>query len=131
MRFPLHVLSIGVRERLDMAQCAYLLGQDCELVAAGDFREFHTLAMQEGCEIAVLGDALSSKELTEAAQLIRRRWPLAAILVICGEPSSIEDALYDDRVPPGSSRATIIAEVSRVAANRRVLAGGGAKTWEC
>jgi hypothetical protein len=71
--------------------------------------------MCEDCEVAVLHPTLSHGELSEVAHFVRRRWPAAKIVIIRAEEWWIEDALYDDRVVPGSIPELLLATVVRFA----------------
>lgn len=131
MKPILHVLSFGLSVPLDMAYGALLLGCQCELTIVRDYRELYAIPTNEHYEIAVLGEHLSKERLTDAAQLIRRSWPCAAILVVSAQPSVIEDALYDNRVSPSLDRAMLITEVCRLARGQLSRRGCGLNVWEC
>jgi hypothetical protein len=85
------------------------------LSVAAKYQDLFQTEMNQGCEVAVLHQTLSQKELIEAAHFIRRRWPTARILIVRPEEWWIEDALYDDRVVPDSNPELLLSAVERLA----------------
>jgi hypothetical protein len=81
-------------------------------------------------QIAVLNDTLSREDLAAVAQLIRRRWPPARILVVCTKVPPIDDALYDGRVLPGLPPEILFTAIARLADDQRQLSRG-LRLWEC
>ena len=131
MKPSVHILSVGLRESLDMAYGALLLGCPCKITRVLDRGDLDTINASEDYDVAVLGEALSKEKLIETARLIRRRWRRANIVVVSANQLDIEDALYDDRILPGYSTNVLVAEVLRlVDAHRRQGAGNGS-VWEC
>ncbi len=98
-----------------MAYHRFLEQHGYVLAVAQGYRDLYQADMHEGCEIAVLHQTLSQKELMEAAHFVRRRWPLARILLVRVEEWWIDDALYDDRVVPGVNPELLLAAVERLA----------------
>lgn len=115
MKPNFHVLFIGLSEPSSMAYHRFLEQHGYVLAVAQGYRDLYQADMHEGCEIAVLHQTLSQKELMEAAHFVRRRWPLARILLVRVEEWWIDDALYDDRVVPGVNPELLLAAVERLA----------------
>lgn len=101
MKNTLRVLCIGSEESMRTMYCALFGRHEYELATAKSYRELCAVSAQETFHIAVLNPTLSREETEAAAQLIRRQWPLAKILIVSKGTPRIEDALYDDRVDPG------------------------------
>ena len=110
-----YVLFIGSSGPSNIAYHRFLKQRGYVLAAAQGYRNLYQANMHDGCEIAVLHQTLSEKELMEASHFVRKRWPLARILIIRAEEWRIEDALYDDRVVPGADPETLLAAVERLA----------------
>jgi hypothetical protein len=127
MTATLHVLAIGLHRPLRIAACAYILGRQCELTEAIHLHDLDWLQMRGECDIAVLGDRLSKTELTEAAQLVRRRWSHAVILLVCAEAEVIEDVLYEFHLPFGSTEGMLVAGICSLAGYRQ---RGQDRPWE-
>jgi hypothetical protein len=110
-----HVLFVGAPGSSNMAHHWFLKQRGFVLAVVQGYRDLYQIDMHDGCEIAVLHQTLSEKELIEASHFVRRRWPLARILIVRPEQWWIEDALYDDRVVPGADPETLLAAVERLA----------------
>jgi hypothetical protein len=70
----LHVLSIGSAALSTMTYERCLKERGHALAVATEYKDLFQTEMNEGCEVAVLHQTLSEKELIEAAHFIRRRW---------------------------------------------------------
>jgi hypothetical protein len=101
MKNTVRVLCIGLEESMRAMYCALFGRREYELITATTYRELCGISAHETFQIAVLNHTLSREENVAAAQLIRRQWPLAKILVVSAQTPRIDDALYDDRVGPG------------------------------
>jgi hypothetical protein len=112
-----HVLFIGVSGPLDPApdssleEHGYVLGV---VPVCWDLYKSETL---EHCDVAVFLSTLSEPEFVEAAHFIRRRWPLARILIVRSEEWWIDDALYDERVIPAANPFSLLLAIERLAMN--------------
>jgi hypothetical protein len=115
MKTVFRVLSIGstALSRMTYERCLKERGH--ALAVANGYKDLFRTEMNEGCEVAVLHQTLSQKELIEAAHFIRRRWPAARILIVRPEEWWIEDALYDDRVVPDANPELLLSAVERLA----------------
>jgi hypothetical protein len=63
----------------------------------------------------VLLASLSEKEFVETAVFVRKRWPLARILIVRLEEWWIDDALYDERVVPDINPLSLLLAIERLA----------------
>jgi hypothetical protein len=110
-----HVLSIG-SEALSKRTYESCLNQRGHALAFVDgYKDLFQTEMNEGCEVAVLHQTLSEKELIEVAHFIRRRWPAARIVMVRAEEWWIDDALYDDRVLPDANPDVLVSAVEQLA----------------
>lgn len=114
MKATLRVLSIGSEDSMRTIYCALFGRREYELITATTYRELCAVPAHESFQIAVLNDTLSQEEIVDAAQLIRRRWSSARILVISTEVPSINDALYDDRIVAGVAPELLFATMDRI-----------------
>jgi hypothetical protein len=110
----IHVLSVGPVDRGSMVHDKLLDGASFHLSIATDYRELWGMPTQESIHVAILHNTLSSFELEAAGRLIRRRWPQARILLISRGESSLEDALYDDRVEPTVALELLLTTIERL-----------------
>jgi hypothetical protein len=110
----LHVLSIGSAALSTMTYERCLKERGHALAVATEYKDLFQTEMNEGCEVAVLHQTLSEKELIEAAHFIRRRWPAARIVMIRAEEWWIDDALYDDRVVPDANPELLLHAVEHL-----------------
>jgi hypothetical protein len=113
----LHVLSIGSAAISKLAYESFLQKQGHALKVVSEYRDLFHSEMSGGCEVAVLHQSLSHDELVEVAHFIRRRWPVAKILIVRPEEWWIDDALYDDRVVPGANPELLLSAVERLVGN--------------
>ena len=109
----IHVLSVGPVDRGSMVHDALLDGASFRLTIATDYKRLWGMPTQESIQVAILHNTLSSFELEAACRLIRRRWPEARILLISRGESSLEDALYDDRVAPTVPPEHLLTTIER------------------
>jgi len=114
MSTALHVLSIGSAAQSAMTYERCLKERGHALAVANGYKGLFQTEMNEGCEVAVLHQTLSQKELLEAAHFIRRRWPAARIPIVRPEEWWIDDALYDDRVVPDANPELLLSAVERL-----------------
>jgi hypothetical protein len=130
MKPSVRILSVGLQQSLDMAYGALLVGRPCEITRVLHRGDLDTMHASEDYDVAVIGEALSKKKLTETARLIRRRWRQANIVIVSAKPLDIEDALYDDRILPGYSAKVLVAEVLRLMDAYRQQRAGTVSVWE-
>jgi hypothetical protein len=103
VKILLHVLSIGSAAHSNLTYERCLKERGHALAVVNEYKDLFQTEMNEGCEVAVLHQTLSEKDLIEAAHFIRRRWPATRIVMIRAEEWWIGDALYDDRVVPDAN----------------------------
>lgn len=114
MKTAFHVLSIGSAALSTMTYERCLKERGHALAVANGYNDLFQTAMDECCEVAVLHQTLSQKELIQAAHFIRRRWPAARIVIVRPEEWWIDDALYDDRVVPDANPELLLFAVERL-----------------
>jgi hypothetical protein len=131
MKPSIRVLSVGLKQCLDMAYGSLLLGRPCEITRVMQRGELDAMQADEDYDVVVLGEALSQATLIEVASLTRRRWPQAQILAVSGKPLEIDDALYDDRILPGYGAKVLAAEVLRLMDEHGRQRKGITSRWEC
>lgn len=78
-----------------------------------DYQELSVIPRDTDFQTAILHETLSLTELDDACRFIRRQWPNVRILVIRGGEGFLDDALYDERLPPASSSEAMIAAIAR------------------
>jgi hypothetical protein len=59
-------------------------------------------------DVAVVHRTFANEDLRHAAEYIRRRWPLARILLLGWKADSLEAPLYDDRESGGISPRELV-----------------------
>jgi hypothetical protein len=131
MKPSIRVLSVGLKQCLDMAYGSLLLGRPCEITRVMQRGKLDAMQADEDYDVVVLGEALSQATLIEVASLTRRRWPQAQILAVSGKPLEIDDALYDDRILPGYGAKVLAAEVLRLMDEHGRQRKGITSRWEC
>lgn len=107
------VLSVGTEETVHRSHTMFLEQHYCAVSVVQGYCGFFQLPASQVCDVAVLQATLSREELHEIARIIRSRWPKAKILIIRDEDWGIEDALYDDRVKPGTDPEVLLEMVQR------------------
>jgi hypothetical protein len=112
-----HVLLIGTSGPFDCLRGCYLEEHGCVLNVVPTCLEIYQSVVFEHCEVAVFLDSLSEREFVETAHFIRRRWPLARILIVRLEEWWIDDTLYDERVVPGINPLSLLLAIERLAMN--------------
>lgn len=96
----IHVLSVGRLETGRLMCDALLDSPDFRISLVHDYRDLWISSRQHVVNAVVMHNTLCSFELTEAARLVRNRWPNAKILIIRSGEVSIDRALYDQRLHP-------------------------------
>ena len=71
----------------------------------------------EGCEvaIAILSESLGYAFLCETAQIVRKNWPRARILIFGSSHAAIEDSLYDFRIDHRARPEDLLASLLMLA----------------
>jgi hypothetical protein len=77
------------------------------------------LHREHGYALVILVLHSNSREITEAAHFVRRRWTAARILLLESESAVIDDWLYDERVDPHLHPATVREAAIRLVAGER------------
>ena len=117
----IHVLSVDPVDFGCMVHDALLDEPDSRFSIAPDYRELWAIPKQESIHMVILHNTLSSFELEDASQFIRRCWPHARILVLRGSEGFLEDALYDDCVAPNVAPEILFLTIERLI--------GGLQEW--
>jgi len=112
---PIEVLSVGQPEPGSLVREALRGATRFRLSTARDYRELWLASKYQAIHLAILHKSLGPFELEEAGQLIRRRCPHVAILVIRKGEGFLEDALYDDRVVPPVTPEGLLATIQKLA----------------
>lgn len=73
-----------------------------------------SLKEAEQISVAILEVMGSVCELRQKAELIRRRWPQAEILLIGDSVDDLDDPLYDERVPWGTEPPDVLVVIKRL-----------------
>ena len=120
MKDMIHVVSVGAEELIHRAYIAFLERHGCVLVVVRDHRGLPQALLNRNCDVAVLQATLSLDDLQETSRQIRQRWPKVRILIVRGEASCIDDALYDDRVEPAINPEHLLTTVERICSGRDV-----------
>jgi hypothetical protein len=115
MKAGAHVLFIGVSGPVNLPYAQPLEERGYVLAAAPGYRDLCQIEMCSRFEIAVILPTLTLAEFLEVAHFIRRQWPLARILILRPEEWWIDDALYDERVTPGTDPDPLLSALERLA----------------
>jgi hypothetical protein len=119
MMTTLHLLSIGSPESNDLVRDVLLSRTRCQLLAAASVWDLSAILPSVKIDVAILHSTLSPGELRSCAAYIRHHWPHAKILLIHGTVEILDDPMYDERIPPGSSSEALLAMIERLAAYAR------------
>jgi hypothetical protein len=114
MKAILHVLSIGAEDSCNTVRDALLQRRSCRLSVVTSLWDLYAIQQQNSFDIATLHQTLSPREVRDASEYIRRRWPRAKILVICAETEFLDDPLYDEWVPPGLSPGILLETIEEL-----------------
>jgi hypothetical protein len=112
----IHVLSVGPMDCGSMVHDALLDGPNWRLTIATHSQELWVIPEKESIQVAILDNTLSEFELEDASVFIRRRWPLAKILLIRSGGGSLDCALYDDCVAPIAAPEFLLSKIGCLAA---------------
>jgi hypothetical protein len=120
MKAVLNVLSLGSADSNDMVRDALLQRHKCRLFVVTSVWELCAIPQhQDSFDIAILHHTLSRREVRDASEYIRRRWPRAKILVICADAEVLEDPLYDEWAPPGLTSGILLARIKQLTGGRK------------
>ena len=111
----LHILFAGTAAARDAFLDALPRRARVRLLAATCPWDISSLFRSERVDVAILHDSLSRRDFRAFAADIRRRWPKADILIICGAADVIDDPLYDERIPHSSPCDELVAALERLA----------------
>jgi hypothetical protein len=120
----IHVLLIGPVDFGSLVHDVLLDWPHSRLSIAPNYRELWVLPKHETIELVILHSTLPSLELEDATRFIRRWWSQARILVIRWSEGSLDDALYDDRVPPNAAPETLLATIEQLIGKRHERRSG-------
>ncbi len=107
----IHILSVGRIEPGTVMRDAFLGARHFRVSFVHDYRELWISSKQHDVHAAILHNSLCSFELTEAARLVRGRWPDAKILIIRSGQVSLDRALYDRRLHPSVRREVLVQQI--------------------
>lgn len=110
----IHVLSVGPMDRGSTVHDALLDEPNFHLTIATDCHKLWVIPRQESLQVVILHNTFSSFELEDASRFIRHRWPHARILVVASGESTLDDALYDDRVAPTVTPRGLLTTIERL-----------------
>ena len=111
----LKVLSVGLSELAYLVRDALMHRPHSKLAVVSNYWDLCSMSLQrEEFQVAVLNDANPARELRRRAQYIRRRWPNAAILLVGGNSETLEQPLYDERVPTRIESADLLTVIDRL-----------------
>ena len=130
----LRVLAVGSKESRDLVRDALLFHRRSQLLVASNYWELCSLwgGEAEQVSVAVIDLCTSDRELRRrTAEHIRRRWPAAQILLVGPEAEVLEDPLYDERIPPGSQAAELLAAMERLVESQQRSMGARKHDPEC
>ena len=127
-REKINLLSIGAIDHcyalydalMEEGSSRTAVAQNCrELWMIPDYRELWVIPKHEAVHVAILHTTGSSFELDEACRFIRHQWPSAKIVVVDDGEDFLDDALYDDRLMPGTSTEVLLRVVDELLACQR------------
>ena len=113
------VLLVGTEEWASTVRKALPLGQEEAITTVESFWKLCALPESVLVEVAVFHHSFSKNELRYAAEYIRRRWPLARILLLGWKADSLDDPLYDDRKRSGILPEELVQWIAISAKARR------------
>jgi hypothetical protein len=64
--------------------------------------------------LAILSDRLGPRLLATVAQTVRKRWPLARILIVGRPESMLEDHFYDEQIDRSSDPKQLLDDIERL-----------------
>ncbi len=115
MKAVLNVLSIGSADSSNTVRDALLQKHHYRLCAVTSIWELCAIPQQqESFDVAILHHTLSQRQVRDACEYMRRRWPRAKILVIYVDAEVPEDTLYDEWAPPGLTSGILLAMIERL-----------------
>jgi hypothetical protein len=85
----------------------------CVVIA---FSDGEVLALHDETSIAfaILSASLGNRGLRASAEAVRRRWPLAQILILSPSAFGLEDHLYDERIDPSPEPKQLLDTLDRL-----------------
>ncbi len=110
-----HVLSVGPIPFCNSVRDTLLESRNARLFVARDSGELWVIPQREVIHLAILHNAPCGFDLEDACRFIRRQWPVARILLVCGNCELPDDALYDDRLTPSVTPDSLLAAIERIA----------------
>ena len=110
----IHVLFAGPLDFGSLIHDAMLDLPGFHLSITPDYHELWEIAEKEDYQVVILHSTLSSSELADATQIVRKRWPRARILVIRANMGSPEDSLHDDPTMPKAVPGVLLRRFARL-----------------
>ena len=112
----LGVLVIGPMELTNVVRDALVLCGRSRLAVAANYWDLCSLSLREAEQfhLAILDLSFSDRELRRRAELIRRRWADAVILLVSDDCDLLDDPLYDERISAGINSEKLAAVIERL-----------------
>jgi hypothetical protein len=108
MRGATKVLSLGSEEWSNSVRNSLTEAQEEGFVSVESYWELCALPESVSADVAIFHRSFAKDDLRHAAAYIRRRWPLAKILLLGWNADSLEAPLYDDRERGGISPRELV-----------------------
>jgi hypothetical protein len=103
-------------ELTNVVRDALVLCGRSRLAAAANYWDLCSLSLREAEQfhLAILDLSFSDRELRRRAELIRRRWADAVILLVSDDCDLLDDPLYDERISAGINPEKLAAVIERL-----------------
>jgi len=76
--------------------------------------DLFSLQTTKAFALAILSDRLGKRLLGAVAQIVRKQWPRARILIMGEVPRMLEDYLYDEQIFRSSDPQQVLADLERL-----------------
>jgi|GEM_PF-1455651 len=116
----LNILSIGSLEANDLIRDILLSRTKCRLFGATSVWDLSAALTHGDIDVAILHDTLPAAELRSSAHYIRHHWSSSGILLMSAHTELLEDALYEERLEPGTPEKALLVVIEKLAACARM-----------
>lgn len=82
-------------------------------------RELFALRHKKVVALAILSASLGCRSLRASAEVVRRQWPLARILILGRSAVGLEDHLYDEQIDPPQEPTQLLGTLDRLSEEPR------------
>jgi hypothetical protein len=110
----LHILAVGSAPLHSIVRDALRILPHCRLSVADGLRHLWLAPRGDVADVVILDSTLSPLDLEDAGRLIRHQWPAAGILILRSDLESLDDALYDEHMPPAATPAALLGAIERL-----------------